>query len=338
MNRLLHMPTILLTMLLASPALCENPGPRISGVRPVATYSIVARDAQTGQMGVAVQSHWFSVGALVAWAEAGVGAVATQSLVDPSYGSKGLALMAQGVRPDIALQELLAADENPDIRQVAMINARGEVAAHTGGRCIAHADHYVGTGYSVQANLMGPETVPQAMATAYENAKGPLAERLVTALAAAQNEGGDIRGRQSAAILVVKAEATGEKWNDVLVDLRVEDHPDPVAELTRLLALHRGYEMMNAGDLAVEKGNLRGADYFYGEAERMLEGNLEAKFWNAVALVNAGKVDSALPLFGTLYYADENWRTLTPRLVAAGFLEADDVTLQRIMTVIPAQK
>lgn len=338
MNRLLQVPTILLTMLLASPTVGEEPGPRISGVRPVATYSIVARDEQTGQMGVAVQSHWFSVGALVPWAEAGVGAVATQSLVDPSYGSKGLALMAQGIRPDIALQELLAADAHPDIRQVAMVNGRGEVAAHTGGRCIAHAGHHVGRGYSVQANLMGPESVPQVMATAYEETKGPLAERLVAALAAAQEEGGDIRGRQSAALLVVRAEATGEKWNDVLVDLRVEDHPEPVVELTRLLALHRGYEMMNAGDLAVEEGNLRGADYFYGEAERILAGNLEAKFWHAVALVNAGKVDKALPLFGTLFHADENWRTLTPRLMAGGFLETDDATLQRIMTVIPVSK
>jgi uncharacterized Ntn-hydrolase superfamily protein len=174
------------------------------------------------------------------------------------------------------------------------------VAAHTGGRCIAYAGHHVGQGYSVQANLMGPTTVPAAMAGAFESAQGPLAERMVAALAAAQREGGDIRGRQSAAILVVAAEASGEKWNDVLVDLRIEDHPDPTVELQRLLRLHRGYEMMNAGDLAVEEDNLRGANYYYGEAERILEGNLEARYWHAVALVNAGEIDAALPLLANL--------------------------------------
>ncbi len=332
MKRLLIMLTILL---LSTSALAET---RVSPIRPVSTYSIVARDAETGEMGVAVQSHWFSVGSLVTWAEAGVGAVATQSMVDPSYGSQGLELMALGTRPAVALDELLAADAHPDIRQVAMINSTGEVAAHTGGRCIANAGHRVGQGYSVQANLMGPSTVPEAMAEAFENTKGPLAERLVAALAAAEAEGGDIRGRQSAAILVVPAEATGEKWNDVLIDLRVEDHPEPVVELTRLLELHRGYEMMNAGDLAVEEGNLRGADYFYGEAERILAGNLEARYWHAVALVNAGKVDEALPIFAKLFYAGENWRELTPRLMTAGFLEVDLATLERIMTVIPPQK
>ncbi len=335
MNRLL---ILLATLLLDTSALAESPVQRVSPIRPVSTYSIVARDAQTGQMGVAVQSHWFSVGSLVTWAEAGVGAVATQSMVDPSYGTQGLELMALGTRPAVALEELLAADQHPDIRQVAMVNYTGEVAAHTGGRCIAYAGHKVGMGYSVQANLMGPSTVPEAMAAAFEKAKGPLAERLVAALAAAQAEGGDIRGRQSAAILVVPAEATGEVWNDVLVDLRVEDHPDPVVELSRLLQLHRGYEMMNAGDVAVEEGNLRGADYFYGEAERILAGNLEARYWHAVALVNAGKVDQALPIFAKLFYAGENWRELTPRLMTAGFLEVDLATLERIMTVIPPNK
>ncbi len=330
--------TLLTCLLLSSSTLAKTAVPRVSPIRPVSTYSIVARDAETGEMGVAVQSHWFSVGSLVTWAEAGVGVVATQSMVDPSYGSQGLELMALGTRPGVALEELLAADEHPDIRQVAMVSSTGEVAAHTGGRCIAYAGHKVGQGYSVQANLMGPSTVPEAMAAAFEKTKGPLAERLVAALAAAQAEGGDIRGRQSAAILVVPAEATGEKWNDVLVDLRVEDHPDPVVELTRLLQLHRGYEMMNAGDLAVEEGNLRGADYFYGEAERILAGNLEARYWHAVALVNAGQIDSALPIFAKLFYAGENWRELTPRLMTAGFLDVDLATLERIMTVIPPQQ
>lgn len=326
---------MLASTLLAGPPTANTPLPQTSTIRPVATYSIVARDSDTGQMGVAVQSHWFNVGALVPWAEAGVGAVATQSLVDPSYGSKGLALMAQGERPAVALDRLLQADSSPEIRQVAMVDSKGEVAAHTGGRCIAHAGHQVGRGYSVQANLMGPSTVPAAMAEAFESARGPLAERMVAALAAAQQEGGDIRGRQSAAIVVVGAEATGEKWNDVLVDLRVEDNAHPIVELQRLLQLHRGYEMMNAGDLAVEGNNLRGADYYYGEAERILEDNLEARYWHAVALVNAGAVDASLPLFAKVFSEGENWRTLTPRLVTAGFLNADPATLERILTVIP---
>ena len=309
-----------------------------SPVRPVTTYSIVARDPETGQLGVAVQSHWFSVGALVPWAEAGVGAVATQSMVDPSYGPRGLALMKAGTSAGVALTELLDADANPDIRQVAFVSAAGEAAAHTGVRCIPHAGHLVRQGYSVQANLMGPTTVPEAMARAYEKAQGPLAERLLAALAAAEAQGGDIRGRQSAAVLVVAAEATGNKWEDVLVDLRVEDHPDPVVELSRLLQLHRGYEMMNAGDLAVEEGNVRGADHFYGEAERILAGNLEAKYWHAVALTNAGQVDKALNLFGEVFVQGENWRELTPRLVSSGFLEVDTRTLERIMTVVPVRE
>jgi len=321
--------------LLTGPVRTKAAVPRVSPVRPVATYSIVARDAKTGEMGVAVQSHWFNVGGMVPWARAGVGAVATQSMVDPGYGADGLALMAQGMTPAQALGQLMTADEHPEIRQVAMINAAGLVAAHTGARCIGYAGHVIGQGYSVQANLMGPPTVPQAMAAAYEAVRGPLAERLVAALAAAQTEGGDIRGRQSAAILVVKAEATGRKWNDVLVDLRVEDNPDPVMELTRLLQLHRGYEMMNAGDLAVEEENLRGANYYYGEAERILGGNPEARYWHAIALANADQIDLALPLFGKTFYADENWRVLTPRLVKAGFLTIDDADLTRIMNVIP---
>jgi len=301
----------------------------------VTTYSIVARDLETGELGVAVQSHWFSVGALVPWAEAGVGAVATQSMVDPSYGPRGLALMREGLRAPIALSELLEQDENAAIRQVAFVDATGEAAAHTGGRCIAEAGQYVGRGFSVQANLMANGTVPAAMAAAFEQTRGPLAERLVAALAAAEGAGGDIRGRQSAALLVVAAEATGNVWQDVLVDLRVEDHPDPVAELTRLLGLHRGYEMMNAGDLAVEAGDQRAADHHYGEAERLLAGNLEARYWHAVALANSGRVDKALNIFGEVFLADENWRTLTPRLVPPGFLAVDAATLDRILSVVP---
>jgi uncharacterized Ntn-hydrolase superfamily protein len=324
------MPLLLLTVVAAA-AVAEPVAPRLSPLRPVSTYSIVARDRDTGELGVAVQSHWFSVGSVVPWARAGVGAVATQSMVDPSYGPLGLDLMAAGRSAEAALNGLLIADSHPEIRQVAMVDAEGRVAAHTGDRCIPEAGHYVGEGYSVQANLMGPSGVPEAMSRAYENATGPLPERLVAALAAAQEIGGDIRGRQSAALLVVRGEATGRIWEDVVVDLRVEDDPDPVAELARLLKLHRGYEQMNAGDLAVEEDDLAAAQSAYASAESILGDNLEARFWHAVALVNAGEVEAALPIFADVFRRGENWRTLTPRLVEVGFLEADDATLARIL-------
>ena len=191
-----------------------------------ATYSIVARDPDTGQLGVAVQSHWFSVGALVPWAEAGVGAVATQSLVDPSYGPLGLDLMRAGRSAPQSLEGLLVADAHPEIRQVAMIDADGDVAAHTGTNCIPHAGHVTGEDFSVQANLMDRDTVPEAMATAFRRADGDLAARMLAALRAAQDEGGDIRGEQSAALLVVSGTPTGRPWSDVVVDLRVEDHDE----------------------------------------------------------------------------------------------------------------
>jgi len=318
-------------MILALSAFASEPVPRVSPIRPVSTYSIVARDAETGDLGVAVQSHWFSVGALVPWAQAGVGAVATQSMVEASYGPKGLDLMAAGHDAVSVLSTLLFEDEHSDIRQVAMVDARGSAAVHTGARCIPEAGHFLGQGFSVQANLMGPATVPEAMAEAFEKTSGPLAERMVAALVAAQAEGGDIRGRQSAAILVVRAESTGQSWNDRLVDLRVEDHPEPVKELQRLLKIHRGYEQMNAGDLAVEMGDLDGAEKAYAQAEYILGDNLEARYWHAVAMVNAGAVDRALPIFADIFNRGDNWRELTPRLVGPGFLKADEETLARIM-------
>ena len=323
---------VLIFLMILAPAIhASEPVPRVSPIRPVSTYSIVARDAETGDLGVAVQSHWFSVGALVPWAQAGVGAVATQSMVEASYGPKGLDLMAAGHDAVSVLSTLLYEDEHSDIRQVAMVDARGSAAVHTGARCIPEAGHYLGQGFSVQANLMGPATVPEAMAEAFEKTSGPLAERMVAALAAAQGEGGDIRGRQSAAILVVRAESTGQSWNDRLVDLRVEDHPEPVKELQRLLKIHRGYEQMNAGDLAVERGDLDGAEKAYAQAEYILGDNLEARYWHAVAMVNAGAVERALPIFADIFNRGDNWRELTPRLVVSGFLEADEATLAKIM-------
>jgi len=307
----------------------ESPRP----LRPVHTFSIVARDPATGEMGVAVQSHWFSVGSNVAWAEAGVGAVATQSFVDPAYGRDGLALMRGGASAGEALQTLLAKDEGRDVRQVAMIDARGRVAAHTGAKCIEAAGDHTGASYSVQANLMSNANVWPAMARAFESAKGDLAERMLAALDAAQAAGGDIRGRQSAAIVIVKAESTGKPWADRIFDLRVDDSPEPLKELRRLVRLQRAYNHMNAGDAAVERKDNEGALREYGAAERLVPDNVEMVYWHAVALANMNRVEEALPLFQRVFAADPNWRTLTPRLVKSGILPDDKRLLDRIVNV-----
>src|SRR3989440_12752975 len=217
-------------------------------LRPAHTFSIVARDPETGELGVAVQSHWFSVGSNVAWAEAGVGAIATQSFIDPSYGRDGLDLMRGGASAEEALKSLLAKDEGRDVRQVAMIDARGRVAAHTGAKCIEAAGDHVGRNYSVQANLMSNARVWPAMARAFETTKGDLADRMLAALDAAQAAGGDIRGRQSAAIVVVTGKPTGKPWADRIFDLRVDDHPEPLKELRRLLTFQRAYKHLDTGE------------------------------------------------------------------------------------------
>jgi uncharacterized Ntn-hydrolase superfamily protein len=302
------------------------------------TYSIVARDPATGQLGVAVHSHWFSVGAVVPWAEAGVGAVATQSFVEPSYGPLGLSLMRAGKSAPEALKSLLAGDPQADVRQVAMIDAHGRVAAHTGAYCIAAAGHRVGADYSAQANLMLKDTVWDAMAKAFENAKGDLADRLLAALEAAQREGGDIRGKQSAAIVVVTGNPTGRPWADRLFDLRVEDHPDPVAELKRLVKLQHAYTRMNKGDELFSRNDVAGAVREYAAAEALVPDNVEMVFWHAVTLVNANKVEKALPLFKRVFAADEAWATLVPRLPKSRLLPDDEKIIQRILSVAPAEK
>ena len=299
------------------------------------TYSIVARDPKTGDFGVAVQSHWFSVGPTVPWAEAGVGAVATQSFVRVDYGPKGLALMRGGKSAEQALQELLAADEQKDVRQVAMVDAQGRVATWTGPRCIAAAGHQQGAGYSVQANLMDKPSVWPAMARAYEGAQGDLAERLLAALEAAEAEGGDIRGRQSAAILVVRAQSTGEPWRDRLVDLRVDDHPQPLAELRRLLTLNRAYDEMNLGDEAFAAGKVEEALGHYTRGTQLAPDIAELPFWQAVTLFAAGREEQALPIFRKVFAREERWARLVPRLPAAGLLPDDAKKIEKILSVAP---
>ena len=288
--------------------------------RPVHTYSIVARDAATGEMGVAVQSHWFSVGSIVTWAEAGVGAIATQSFVDPAYGPRGLDLMKSGLSAEQALEALMLVDEGRDVRQVAFIDVQGRVAAHTGASCIEAADHHVGEGYSVQANMMLNDNVVPAMSKAFESTGGDLADRLMAALEAAQAVGGDIRGKQSAAILIVKGESTGRPWADRVLELRIEDHPTPITELKRLLRVHRAYEHMNAGDVAVELNDLERAMAEYGLAAELLPDNVEVQYWAAVTLVTSGNIGQALPMFRSIFAADSNWIELTKRLYKPGII------------------
>jgi uncharacterized Ntn-hydrolase superfamily protein len=334
-------------------------------LRPVHTFSIVARDSATGEMGVAVQSHWFSVGSIVPWAEAGVGAVATQSFVDPSYGKLGLDLMRVGRSAPDTLQGLVEADQGAEVRQVAMIDTEGRVSAFTGCKDIISAGHHVGsqsggwsavgrgnsagrtwcggsgnTGkdYSVQANLMSNDKIWPAMAKAYEETKGDLATRMLAALDAAQSVGGDIRGRQSAALIVVKAKSSGKPWDDRIFDLRVDDNPEPLKELRRLVTLQRAYNHMNAGDLATEHKDNEGALREYAAAEKLVDGVegvpisrvAEMIYWHAVALVNMARVDESLPLFKKVFAMEPSWRTLTPRLPKSGLLPDDANLIARI--------
>ena len=327
--------------------------------RPVHTFSIVARDPASGQIGVAVQSHWFSVGQIVPWAEAGVGAVATQSFVDPSYGPNGLELMRKGTPAPQALLQLLRKDKSVDVRQVAFVDSEGRVGVWTGAKDIQAAGHFIGNGepqvrepplivggsfrtghgFSTEANLMSNDKVWPAMAKAYQEAKGDLAERMLAALDAAQAVGGDIRGRQSAALIVVEGKRQNAPWEGRVFDLRVDDAAEPLKELRRLVVLQRAYNHMNAGDLAVEHKDNEAALREYSEAEKIASNTpgvlpsrlAEMIFWHAVALVNMNRVEESLPLFKKCFTIQESWAELTPRLPAAGLLPNDPKLIERIV-------
>ena len=314
------------TFILSLVCLCaETP------LRPISTYSIVALDAETGQLGVAVQSHWFSVGTVVPWAKAGVGAVATQSIAEPSYGPKGLALMEKGTPADEALQSLLAKDIGKNVRQVAMVDAQGNVGVHTGSRCISHASHLTGKNYSVQANIMAKTTVPSAMVQAFESTTGDLAERMLAALDAAEAEGGDLRGRQSAAMLVVSGEPTGDPWTDRIVDLEVADHENPLIELRRLYRISQAYRHAQRGDEYMEKNEMDSALQEYSAATKLYPENPELPFWTAVTLAQTGELEKALLIFNDVFSRNGNLRELIPRIVQAGFLTVEQNVLQEIL-------
>ena len=305
----------------------------ISQSIPVHTYSIVAFDQETGELGVAVQSHWFSVGFLVPWAKAGIGAVATQSFVKVDYGPHGLKLMEEGMSADAALQKLVSEDEGEAVRQVAMIDVKGNVAAHTGSKCIYAAGHQIGKNYSVQANLMENETVWPAMAKAFENTEGDLADKMMATLDAAEAEGGDIRGKQSAAMLIVTGEPTGVPWKDTVLDLRVEDHPKPLEELRRLIRINRAYRHANKGDHYLELENIEKALVEYEMAAHYYPENPELSFWSAITLASKGQLDKALPIFRDVFNREPRLRKLTPRLVDSGLLPDDPELIETIMKI-----
>jgi len=295
------------------------------------TYSIVARDAKTGEMAVAVQSHWFSVGTGVSWGEAGVGVVATQSFTNRSFGLRGLDLLKEGKSPQEALNILLSDDEGKDFRQVAVLDKLGRVATHTGKSCIDFAGHANGENFSVQANMMLNDKVVPAMEKAWkENNELPLAERMVAVLQAAQNAGGDIRGKQSAALMVFAAEASTEPWNDKLIDLRVDDSENPIKEIDRLLKVFRAYEHMNQGDLYVEKNEMKSAMDEYNAAMKMFPENLEMQYWTAITLANDKQMERASAMLQNIYEKDSNWRELTKRLPKVGLLNVSEMDLKEL--------
>ena len=300
---------------------------------PVHTYSIVAYDEETGELGVAVQSHWFSVGSLVPWAKAGVGAVATQSFVKVEYGPEGLLRMENGKSAEEALSGLISEDSSESVRQVAMIDVNGNVAAHTGSKCIYAAGHTIGKNYSVQANLMDKESVWPAMAEAFEGAEGDLAEKMMLALEAAEIEGGDIRGKQSAAMLIVSGNPTGIAWKDIVLDLRVDDHAEPLNELRRLIRIHRAYQHANRGDHFLEKDSIEKALIEYEKASEFYPENPELPYWAAITMASKGNLNKALPIFLDVFKREPRLRTLTPRLVNSGLLPNDKQMLKQILEV-----
>jgi uncharacterized Ntn-hydrolase superfamily protein len=285
------------------------------------TFSIVARDPKTGEMAVAVQSHWFSVGSVVSWGEAGVGVVATQSFTNKSFGLRGLEFLKQGKSPQEALDILLSDDSGKDFRQVAILDKQGRVATHTGKSCIDMAGHLNGENFSVQANMMLNDKVVPAMEAGWKEYHAlPLAERMVAVLKEGQKAGGDIRGKQSAVLLVFAPEASKTPWNDKLIDLRVDDAVDPINEIDRLLKVFRAFEHMNKGDYYVEINEMKNAMDEYNKAMKLFPDNLEMQYWTAITLANGKEISKASAMLQSIYKKDPNWRELTRRLPKSGVL------------------
>lgn len=298
----------------------------------VTTFSIIAKDTVTGEIAVAVQSHWFSVGTTVSWAEGGIGAVATQSFANKNFGPEGLKHMRDGMNAKAVLDKLINEDEGKDFRQVGIIDNNGNIAVFTGDRCLDDAGHISGNHYAILANLMANDSVWHKMDAAYQaNMEKPLAERIIEVLKAGQEAGGDLRGRQSAAMKIVKGKSSKQPWNDVVVDLRVDDHHEPIAELERLYKVHKGFQYMNQGDLAAEAADVPAAISAYENAEKLLTDNLEPKFWHAVMLYNNNDSEKAQPLLHEVFSQDKNWAILFQRLPKSGLLNLGEEEIQAIV-------
>ena len=283
----------------------------------------MARDKDTGEFGVAVQSHYFQVGPVVPWALAGVGAVATQSMVNVSFGPLGIDYLRAGYTAQQALKALLAGDTEPEARQVALVDASGNVAVHTGGKCIPAAGHKTGDGFSVQANLMEKDTVWDAMHAAYVSSTEPLAEWMMATLEAAEAQGGDIRGKQSAAMLVVSGKPTGREWEDRVIELRVEDSPDPLPELRRLLRVKRAFIALGDSETAADKSDQVAATARLQEALRLAPEMVEISFWGGLGMAQAGRVDEGCELMMTAVRKDRRWIETINRLVASDRLSGE---------------
>lgn len=282
------------------------------------TYSIVARDPATGEIGVAVQTGLPRVGAICPWIIAGVGAVATQALSRMSHGPSGLELMRNGHNAPEALAAVLAGDPDRESRQVGMVDASGYAASHTGKNTIRFAGHYVGEGYAVQANMMLRDTVPAAMQKAYESASGPLVVRMIAALKAAQAEGGDFRGSQSAVIKIASGDLKKNAWEGLLYDVRVDDHPAPVDELERICNRMRSYSVMNEALQLGEKGDVEGAMARFQEAVTLDPEEVQMRFWFAYDMTfDYGHFDPVREVFRDVFRKDQMWLECAVRVFEA---------------------
>jgi len=288
------------------------------------TYSIVARDSKTGQFGVAVQSHYFSVGSVVTWARAGVGAVATQAMVDVKYGPLGLELMASGKSAHDSLESLLRTDLKRETRQVAMVDAEGNVAVHTGAKCIPHAGHAVGKGFSCQGNIVKSRMVWKAMRRTFaKNSEMPFPERLLSALEAGEEAGGDARGKQSSAILVVERDLRPSHWEGRLFDLRVEDHPEPIAELKRLLRYQRGYDWVNKGDDLLTSKKYAAALRVYSRGLVLVPEVLELKYWVGLSMLKTRKRGTGVRMLREVFEEDRNWIGITKWILKTRMIQVE---------------
>jgi uncharacterized Ntn-hydrolase superfamily protein len=303
----------------------------------VSTFSIVARDPATGQLGVAVESHAFAAGSLVPWAESGVGAVATQAHYDITYGPLGLDLMRAGKTAPQALAALLAADDKRDVRQVAMVDKEGNVAVHTGSRCIASAGHVMGENFSAQGNILANDTVWHKMADAFKNAhSSDLTGKLMEALEAGQDAGGDVRGMQAGGILVV-AGPDDPLERKIITNIRVDDHDNPLVELRRVLTVSRGDEWLGMAELALRNHDLKQAKEYYEKLRGLVVGSREVHFWYATTLVEAGYVDEAIPIFAEVFAIEPLWHDMIDRLVSVGHFPNDKAVIERVKA-LPVKK